>query len=106
MRDKKLFEYKHGEDWIVGKVYYDEGGANMFSGGTSERGYYFSVTPEQRGDHFITVGAFTGVRILIAKAQRYNAKELAKVLPDSETIDKVTQLVLQKKSLREGGVRA
>lgn len=54
------------------EIYYTKGGANYFSGGTTPRGYYLSVTPVTRKDN---TALFTGVSKLLLRTSRYSAKQ-------------------------------
>lgn len=81
------------------KVYYDLGGPNYFSGGTKERGYWLSVTPEERTKGMVVQTAFSGVCELLEPASRYSAKRLSEINPGEDRIKKLLDYVLAKNKL-------
>ena len=56
-------------------VYYTKGGANYFSGGTTPRGYYLSVTPVTKNEGSVSFAMFSGYSHLLLKTQRYTDKQ-------------------------------
>ena len=65
---------------IIASIYYNKGGANFYSYKNEERGYYFSIIPEeQRGCMHIYEG-FSGVKTCILPVNRQSKKsfEVAK----------------------------
>jgi hypothetical protein len=57
------------------EVFYDKGGANYFSGGTTPRGYYVSVMPVKHKNGMASVALFTGAKKLLLQANRYSDKQ-------------------------------
>jgi len=57
------------------EVYYDKGGTNYFSGGTTPRGYYVSVRPVTHKNGMTSVALFTGVSQLLLQANRHSDKQ-------------------------------
>jgi len=56
-------------------VYYTKGGANYFSGGTTQRGYYLSVTPVTKSERSVSFTMFSGFKHLLLETQRYTDKQ-------------------------------
>jgi hypothetical protein len=54
------------------EVIYDKGGVSYFSGGTTTRGYYISVTPVTHKNGMTSVVLFTGVKKLLLPTNRYS----------------------------------
>ena len=61
-------------------VYYTKGGANYFSGGTTPRGFYISVTPVTKSNGMISFTMFTGRKQLLFTTNRYTDKQLARAV--------------------------
>lgn len=83
-------------------VTYDIGGANYFSGSTSSRGYYVTVTLREWHDdgkgwrtERLGIGAGTSIKSLIEPAARFSAKRLAEVTPDPDLVARVRAKVLE-----------
>ncbi|MPM92562.1 hypothetical protein SDC9_139697 [bioreactor metagenome] len=57
------------------EVYYDKGGANYFCGGTTQRGYYVSVTPATHKNGMVSVVLFTGIKKLLLQTSRFSDKQ-------------------------------
>lgn len=69
---------------IIASIYYSKGGANCYNYKNEERGYYFSIIPEeQRGCMRIYKG-FSGVKTCILPVSRQSKKsfEVAKSMLD------------------------
>jgi hypothetical protein len=58
------------------EVYYTKGGANYWSGGTTQRGYYLSVKPVTHKDGMVSYAMFSGYSKLLLKANRFSDKQL------------------------------
>ena len=61
-------------------VSYDKGGANYFSGGTTPRGYYLTVTPVTRSAASISFTMFSGRSRLLLETKRFSAKQFAQAM--------------------------
>lgn len=64
-----------GNTHIQISVYYSKGGMNYFSGESSQRGFYVSVTPVQKSNGCISTVLFSGLKQLILNASRYSEKQ-------------------------------
>jgi hypothetical protein len=64
-----------GANHLEISVYYTKGGANIFSGGTTPRGYYLCVRPVTMSNGMISFNIFAGRRKLLLKTERYSAKQ-------------------------------
>lgn len=105
-REKEIKRIPTGENAaIVVKVYYSEGGADYFSGTSSPRGYWVSVTPETYRDGFITRVAFTGVRQFLEGAKRFSASRLASVEVFPDVVEKLVAHVMDKQKAKEGAAQ-
>jgi len=85
MEKSKLLESKPCEGLKNGshldvEVYYTQGGANYFSGGTTPSGYYLSVTPVTRKDNMVSMTLFTGLKKLLLQTNRYSAKQFERAV--------------------------
>lgn len=69
---------------IITEIYYDIGGMNYFTSKVKKRGYYFSITPEERSDGFRTYTGFSGVKTCILEVARKSksAYDKAKAILD------------------------
>ena len=69
---------------IVTEIYYDIGGMNYFTSEVEKRGYYFSITPEERSGGFRTYTGFSGVKTCILEVARKSksAYDKAKAMLD------------------------
>lgn len=69
---------------IVTEIYYSKGGMNYFTDRDEKRGYYFSITPEERNDGFRTYTGFSGVKTCILEVARKSksAYDKAKAMLD------------------------
>lgn len=69
---------------ITTEIYYDIGGMNYFTSEVEKRGYYFSITPEERSDGFRTYTSFSGVKTCILEVARKSksAYDKAKAMLD------------------------
>lgn len=69
---------------ITTEIYYDIGGMNYFTSEVEKRGYYFSITPEERSDGFRTYTGFSGVKTCILEVARKSksAYDKAKAMLD------------------------
>ena len=56
-------------------VTYNKGGANYFSGGTTPRGYYLSVTPVTKSERSVSFTMFSGFSHLLLETKRYTDKQ-------------------------------
>jgi len=66
---------KSGNNSIDVEVYYSKGGMSYFSGTSSPRGYYISVTPVHRKGIMVRTTMFTGVKKFLMSANRYTEKQ-------------------------------
>ena len=57
-------------------VFYDKGGANYFSGGTTQRGYYLSVRPVTKSDRMVSFVMFAGKKRFLLETARFSQKQL------------------------------
>lgn len=57
-------------------VNYDNGEVNYFTGDRPRRGFYLSVTPVKRTEHFESFSAFSGTKMLVEEAERFSQKKL------------------------------
>lgn len=61
-------------------IYYDKGGMSMFGSGTTQRGYYISVTPVKietfDGYTSRSITLFSGLKHLLIEAKRFSEKTL------------------------------
>jgi hypothetical protein len=62
------------------EVYYDKGGANYFSGGTTPRGYYVSVRPVTHKNGMTSFTLFTGVSKLLLQTSRHSDKQFERAV--------------------------
>lgn len=69
---------------ITTEIYYDIGGMNYFTSEAEKRGYYFSITPEERNGEFRTYTGFSGAKTCILEVKRHSksAYEKAKAMFD------------------------
>ena len=69
---------------IVTEIYYSKGGMNYFTDRDEKRGYYFSITPEERSNEFRTYTGFSGVKTCILEVARKSksAYDKAKAMLD------------------------
>jgi hypothetical protein len=84
------------------QVSYDMGGMNYFTGTVEPRGYYLSATPCEKAPGIKVYGAFTGIKIIILTATRFNQKkleELASNIKDHEQYNDLIENVLTKNNL-------
>jgi hypothetical protein len=75
--ESTLYEGLKNGTHIDVEVFYDKGGVSYFSGGTTTRGYYISVTPVTHKNGMTSVVLFTGVKKLLLPTNRYSDKQLA-----------------------------
>lgn len=70
---------------ITTEIYYDIGGMNYFTSEVEKRGYYFSITPEERSGGFRTYTGFSGTKTCILEVARKSksAYEKAKAMLDN-----------------------
>lgn len=70
---------------ITTEIYYDIGGMNYFTSEVEKRGYYFSITPEERSSGFRTYTGFSGAKTCILEVRRKSksAYEKAKAMLDN-----------------------
>jgi len=68
-------------------VYYTKGGANYFSGGTTPRGYYVSVTPVTKGNGTISFTMFSGRKQLLFETARYSAKQFERAVEMAKGVE-------------------
>ena len=68
------------------EVYYDIGGMNYFSGRTSPRGYYVSVTPVTRKDNMISHVTFKGYKQLLFETSRFSANQFKRAVEMGRSI--------------------
>lgn len=70
---------------ITTEIYYDIGGMNYFTSEVEKRGYYFSITLEERSGGFRTYTGFSGVKTCILEVERKSklAYEKAKAMLDN-----------------------
>lgn len=62
------------------EVYYDLGGHNAFQQVNEQRGYYVSATPCTRERGMKSYMAFSGTKMLLEAATRFNRKKLLEVV--------------------------
>ena len=83
-------------------VAYCEGGANLFNGGTSDRGYYLHVTPIKvemfEGREIKSFMLFHGCKSKIEDAKRFSDKRLSALIEQARQdcenrADKIMRLV-------------
>lgn len=69
---------------ITTSIYYNKGGANYFTGRTEERGYYFSITPEENDGYMVLYQGFSGIKTCILPVNRQSKKsyDIAKNMMD------------------------
>ena len=77
---------------IEGEVYYSRGGINYFNGGSDPRGYYFAVRPIRVHNGMRSFIMGSGTKKFLKAATRFNAKELERIMPDAESVEKLKQL--------------
>lgn len=70
---------------IITEIYYDIGGMNYFTSKVKKRGYYFSITPEERSGKFRTYTGFSGAKTCILEVARKSksAYKKAKAMLDN-----------------------
>jgi len=61
-------------------VSYNKGGTNYFSGGTTPRGYYLTVTPVTRTATSVSFTMFSGLSRLLLETKRFSAKQFAQAM--------------------------
>lgn len=76
-KDEKLIKTNKPDQFIVLSVAYDIGGANYFSGGVNERGYYLHCAIETRKDGTRSFMMFGGIKKLLLPVKRQSPKSLA-----------------------------
>lgn len=100
LRERELFVLKtNTEKVLVGSLYYNMGGMNYFTGTIELRGYYFSVTPEVRTERCREFEAFTGIKMLIQEASRFNTKTLSELIVNQELERQLIENVCTKNKL-------
>lgn len=62
------------------EVFYDKGGANYLSGGTTPRGYYLTVRPVTHGNGMTSVALYTGASKLLLQANRHSDKQFERAV--------------------------
>ena len=69
---------------IITEIYQDIGGMNYFTSKVKKRGYYFSITPEERSGEFRTYTGFSGAKTCILEVARKSksAYDKAKAMLD------------------------
>src|SRR5579863_7708018 len=77
---QELLPTKVPNKFLVVDLYYNLGGMNYFTGTSEARGYYLSVTPEERTNGMRIATAFTGTKQLVLAVQRQSPKSLAKAI--------------------------
>jgi len=65
-------------------VYYDKGGMNYFTGGTSQRGYYMSVKPVRKSENMVSYTAFSGFSRFLFETGRFTAKQFERAVEMSK----------------------
>lgn len=97
-RARKCFEDEVAPGrFLVGTISYQESGTSLAFGEHSERGYYLSVTPWfEDAQGFRTWVMFTGLKALLAPANRFNRKVLDSLVPPADLVEKVKARVLEK----------
>ena len=61
-------------------VYYTKGGANYFSGGIIQRGYYVYVKPVTKRGRTVSFAMFAGCSQFLFAANRYTDKQFARAI--------------------------
>ena len=111
-RKRELFHLATTKEntFLVGTVRYEMGGANYFSGTSSARGYYFSVTPETitRHDGYTSREflMFSGVKAKLKDAARFSPREFAALMVPEELKTRLINHVLAESVLQLATVPA
>lgn len=75
----RVFQLDNGEQYYI-NVYWHKGGMSYIIGEVIKRGYWCSILPvkfsQKMGYTVMETGAFTGGRLLLEEATRYNSKRL------------------------------
>ncbi|MDR3277970.1 MAG: hypothetical protein LBT12_04285, partial [Oscillospiraceae bacterium] len=62
------------------EVYYDKGGASLFSGGVMPRGYRVSVRPVCRKGNSVSFSLFSGTVKFLMPTHRFSQKQFEKAV--------------------------
>jgi len=89
-----------GNTHLQVSVYYSKGGMNYLSGRSEGRGFYLSVTPVKKERGCISTVLFSGLKMLIAPANRYSEKQFNLAVEKSKTHEQelIDSLKAQQKS--------
>ena len=68
-------------------VYYSKGGISYFTGQTSPRGYYLSVTPVKKGSNMVSYEMFSGFKQLLLETKRYSDKQFGQAIEMSKGVE-------------------
>lgn len=92
------------------KVFYDKGGVSYFSGATSPRGYYLSVTPVKVEKSEATdtcpgytsevFALFSGVKKFLEPAKVFSQKKFDALVPSEADVNLLVKDVLSKSGLK------
>ena len=90
-RARELFRIKtkrKEHEYLVGQIWYEEGGPNYFSGTMNRRGYYFAVTPREISpDGGVIFMVFSGLKHFLTETKRYSEKVLMEQIPDLSLVE-------------------
>lgn len=85
---QRLYSIKetNGNNCIDVEIYYSLGGMSYFTSKVEPRGFYLSITPENRGKGMVSYVGFSGAKKLLKEVKRYTKKgyEEAKEMLPSE----------------------
>ncbi len=92
-----------GVNRIHAELYFSRGGISYSTYKHEERGFYLSVRPElftEQGNFTSTqTTAFSGLKICIAQASRFNKKTFSNLVPDEELIQSLVDSIVKKSNL-------
>lgn len=72
--DKDIKANGRGVNVIEASIYYSLGGINYFTCRNEPRGYYFSLTPCEKGGGWRRYTAFSGVKTCVLECSRQSKK--------------------------------
>lgn len=79
-------------------LHYEKGGSNVFSGATSKRGYYISISPISYNNGIKTFVMFSGAKQFVKEAARFSQNTLDNISVDESEYKDILAHVLTKNS--------